>query len=330
MTTTFVTEEQKMYTGHGHEVVVPVDWNAIAAPARGIGIVTGQRVRQILNQLVISINQHFCMMDGPYINRVAVTPKTRWSRPEDGVLIHMALSIALWPPQSGFALAGVRPIKAPVYVYLYYLVKVLTEKGSAMQLSMPTKTLRTNMRASRQIPCLRGWRAFLATRQTRARLTFGAYNARKRIVEDVHAQMEEASGDSILEWHPKRIWQEYYRLLPGTRPAKGYRTRRRGQDVIYVPRRDVIESRLSDIRASARTTFRFWSGSTHIVPKKFGIWLAPLHPGCEEWAVGHDTGPYWKAITSARVQGCKSNAKLLMGTSRPALGQSSFAWPSRI
>ena len=86
---------------------------------------------------------------------------------------------------------------------------------------------------------------------------FGAYNARKRIVEDVHAHMEEASGDSILEWHPKRIWQEYYRLLPGTRPARGYRTRRKGHDVVYVPRHDDIKARLDDIRAKARGRFRF-------------------------------------------------------------------------
>ena len=55
----------------------------------------------------------------------------------------------------------------------------------------------------------------------------------------------------------KKVWQEYYRLLPGTRPAKGFRTRRKGQDVVYVPRHDDIKARLDDIRAKARGRFRF-------------------------------------------------------------------------
>ena len=257
MSTTFLTENQKMYTGPGHEVVFPIDWNAIIAPAQGIGVVSALHVRQILNELVANCNKHFSIiMDGPLMNRIAVTRQRHDGRGQKTAYL------SIWQCQSLFGnhKVDLRWKERGQSRHLFMSVFSLWLKSSQRRKEYHTQHVDDSQSRDGSFqppnPVLKWLERIIGYPEEASPVAFGAFNARKRIIEDVYATLQ-ASGASIVEWPAKKIWQEYYRLLPGTRPAKGYRTRRRGQDVIYVPRHDDIRARLDNIRAKARGRFRF-------------------------------------------------------------------------
>ena len=257
MSTTMNTEAQLIYTGCGHAVVTPIDWNTVCAPARGIGVVSGQRVRQILNQLVANCNKIFSMvMDGPYMNRIAVTRQRRDGRGQKTAYL------SVWRCQSLFGNHNVdlRWKESGQSRHLFMSMFSLWLKSSQRRTVYHTQHVDDSQSRDGPFqppnPVLEWLERILGHPEEASPVAFGAFNARKRIIDDVHSSIQ-ASGSSIVEWPAKKVWQEFYRLLPGTRPARGYRTRHKGQDVVYVPRHDDIKARLDDIRAKARGRFRF-------------------------------------------------------------------------
>ena len=258
MSTTMNTEAQEIYTGPGHAVVVPIDWESITAPAR-VGVVNALQVRQILNELVESCNKIFSIvMDGPLMNKIAVKRQRR-----DGCG-QKTVYLTIWRCQSLFGnhKVDLRWKESGQSRHLFMSVLSIWFKSSQRRTEYHTRNQHVDDSQSRDgpfqppNPVLKWLERILGHPEEASPVAFGAFNARKRIIEDVHSSIQ-ASGSSIVEWNAKKVWQEYYRLLPGTRPAKGFRTRRKGQDVVYVPRHDDIKARLDDIRAKARGRFRF-------------------------------------------------------------------------
>ena len=76
-------------------------------------------------------------------------------------------------------------------------------------------------------------------------IKFGRSNARQAVYDSWHEFVGSPVAD---DWSPKRISEQIYRLLPATKPKKGFRERIKGVAVIHIPSEEecleMIENRL--------------------------------------------------------------------------------------
>ena len=70
-------------------------------------------------------------------------------------------------------------------------------------------------------------------------IRFGGLNSRKLIYESFLSCVNATS-----DWNSKSISQEFYKMLPLSKPMKNHRLRRRGVDVIFIPSKSYCEKLL--------------------------------------------------------------------------------------
>ena len=72
-------------------------------------------------------------------------------------------------------------------------------------------------------------------------IRFNSYNPRKIIYETFLSHV-----NSSDDWTPKKISQEFYKMLPLSKPTKGHRLRKRGISCIFIPSVDYCSKLLKN------------------------------------------------------------------------------------
>ena len=72
-------------------------------------------------------------------------------------------------------------------------------------------------------------------------IRFGGLNNRQEIYRTF---LNELNDTEAMDWTPKRISQEFYAILPESRPKKGARTRVKGVPCIFIPQLHVCRKYL--------------------------------------------------------------------------------------
>ena len=76
-------------------------------------------------------------------------------------------------------------------------------------------------------------------------IRFGGLNSRKEIYRTF---LNELNDIEKLDWNSKRISQEFYAMLPESRPKKGSRTRLNGVPSIYLPQFHICKRYLTEYK----------------------------------------------------------------------------------
>ena len=239
---------QSAYLGHGHAIVQPIDWQSIAAPASGVGIVTAVQVRTILNRLVANMNKHFKMVvAGAMMNSVAVTRDRVDNHGDETVYL------SVWRCRTLFGNHKVQ-LRWTEHGKQHSLFMSLFDiwLKSSQRSELYSVTSKTRMPAPLISPVLEWLEHVLGVPDELCPVRFDRFNRRRDLLDDMRAFMP-----SLQELPAKKIWSDYYNILPESRPPKGRRIRMRGHDVIFVPSKERIRSGIAYYRHQLALEFRF-------------------------------------------------------------------------
>ena len=217
--------QQRATLSNAHETVVqPIQWDLILA--RNVPKFKARSVRAYLVGICNKLNKHFAIvMSGPQIGCIEVT---RLNRIPDRPPIKVVLSP--WRCQQLFT----RRVN----------IKWM-EEDKVKKINMTAFTLWMKSRNRREVQpeyknpqqppniAVQWLRSMLSLSETDAcPIKFNCSNNR----QDVYMSWWEMLDIGQKEdWHPKRISEAIYRLLPAAKPARGTRRRLKGTSVIDIP-----------------------------------------------------------------------------------------------
>ena len=228
--------QQATLSNANQTVVEPINWSLILA--KTVPKWTPRSVRAYLTTVCEHLNAHFAyIMSGADIGKIEVT---RLNRIPGQPPINVRLTH--WRMRQLF----------PQKISLKW-----TENDKEMKLHMSAFDMWSKSRNRREIQpvalvpdqppeiAVEWLKEMLSTARTDAcAIEFGRSNARRNIYESWHEFVGSPAAD---DWSPKRISESIYRLLPSTKPRKGYRERLRGVSVMHIPTEeecwDVITNR---------------------------------------------------------------------------------------
>ncbi len=216
--------QQATLSNANQTVVEPINWSLILAKTAPKW--TPRTVRAYLTCVCEQLNAHFAyIISGKDIGKIEVTRKNRI--PE---LPPVKIRLTHWRMHQLF----------PQKISINWI-----ENEKPMKLHMSAFDMWSKSRNRREIQPVASmpdqppeiacdWlKEMLATANTDVcPIKFGRSNVRQAVYDSWH----EFVGSPVkFDWSPKRISEQIYRLLPATKPKKGFRERIKGVAVIHIP-----------------------------------------------------------------------------------------------
>jgi hypothetical protein len=196
--------------------IISIDWDKILAHTSNI-------VRQQAADVVNRMNAHFSLfMNGPQIGRIRIERKMRFENRSifDIITIEKAKQLFNRKIRIRWKENGEQ--------------KKLSENVITFWLKSPQlrkETYHTPVRTPyRRSPLVKWLETILHDPLGFSIVRFNSFNPRKLVYESFLPHV-----NSSDDWTPKKISQEFYKMMPLTKPEKGMRCRKRGVSCIFIP-----------------------------------------------------------------------------------------------
>jgi hypothetical protein len=196
--------------------IISIDWDKILAHTSNI-------VRQQAADVVNRMNAHFSLfLNGPNIGKIRIERKMRFVNGSIFDIITVAVAKQLFNRKIRIHWKeNGEQKKLSDNVVNFWI------KSPQLRKEIYHTPVRTPIRRS---PLVKWLETNLDNPLGLSPVKFGKLNDRKTIYETFLSHV-----NSSDDWTPKKISQEFYKMIPLSKPAKGHRLRKRGISCIFIP-----------------------------------------------------------------------------------------------
>ena len=199
--------------------IIPIDWEKILAQ-------TSKIVRQQAIEVVNRMNAHFSLfMNGPQIGKIRIERKMRFEKRSVFDIITVEKAKQLFTRKIHFRWKEAGEEKKLTDNVINFWIK-----SPQLRKEIYHTPVQTPIRRS---PLVKWLETNLNDPLGFSPVHFNSYNPRKIIYETFMLHVQ-----SCDDWTPKKISQEFYKMIPLCKPAKGHRLRKRGISCIFIPSKE--------------------------------------------------------------------------------------------
>ena len=215
------------------QTIVPIDFDSILNPKpKNINLI--KNIHSYIRGIVERMNSHFQIhMDGIHIGKIRITRFRRHDRQRIDNIVSIDKAKHLFPIKVKFNWKNKN-------------VKKMFNMN-VVDLWIRSPKIRNELYCTDQLPKLQQspvllWlQTQLSECPSLCTIRFGRLNERQEIYRTF---LNELNDVEALDWTSKRISQEFYSMLPETRPKNGARTRVKGVPCIFIPQLHVCRKYL--------------------------------------------------------------------------------------
>jgi len=196
--------------------IIPIDWDKILAHTSNI-------VRQQGSDVVNRMNSHIAVwVHGPNIGKIRIERKMRFENTSifDTISVEKAKQLFTRKIHLRWKEAGEQKLLSDNVINFWL-------KSPKLRKEIYHTPVQT---AYRRSPLVKWLDTHLNDPLALSPIRFNSFNPRKLIYETFLAHV-----NSSDDWTPKKISQEFYKMMPLTKPEKGMRCRKRGISCIFIP-----------------------------------------------------------------------------------------------
>ena len=223
-------------TDQHQQAIVPIDFERILNPKKNdLKNLPFSYIKSIVQRM----NAHFQIhMDGIHIGKIRITRFRRHDRQRIVDTVSTGKAKQLFPTKLKFKWK----YKNEQKMFNMNVIDVFIRSPK-----IRNELYETDQLQIRQSPVVLWLQTQLSECPSLSTIRFGRLNHRQEIYRTFKQELNDVEA---MDWTCKRISQEFYAMLPETRPKKGARTRVKGVPCIFIPQFHVCQRYLEQYNNS--------------------------------------------------------------------------------